>query len=221
MARSGSTTRHANRPSEEEASRHRRRRRRSTATGSAPGAPQPAGAQRSRPTARSRSGGKRVREGSVPEAARQSPCRDAEERFPVQTKTPLPSHSLRPKATHNGRRPAARAAIASLDEPRLLLPPAYSKKRCPMNRLDDDEVLQRLVPLRGWVRTGDSIRREYGLADFREALALVNRIGALAETANHHPDIELGWGRVVVILSTHDAGGITERDFDLARRIDS
>ncbi|MDQ6934051.1 MAG: 4a-hydroxytetrahydrobiopterin dehydratase [Actinomycetota bacterium] len=68
---------------------------------------------------------------------------------------------------------------------------------------------------------GGTIHREVSTDDFATALELVNRIGALAEEANHHPDLELGWGRVGVRLCSHDVGGVTQRDIDLAQRIDA
>lgn len=73
----------------------------------------------------------------------------------------------------------------------------------------------------GWsVVRGRELRATFRLADFAQALDFVNRIGALAEKQNHHPDLELGWGRVAIRLTTHDAGGLTERDFALATKID-
>ena len=73
----------------------------------------------------------------------------------------------------------------------------------------------------GWrILRGRRLRATYRFADFAQALAFVNAIGALAEAQNHHPDLELSWGRVVVELTTHDAGGLTGRDFALAAKID-
>lgn len=72
----------------------------------------------------------------------------------------------------------------------------------------------------GWERSDNGLHRTFTTADFASALALVNRIGELAEKANHHPDLELGWGRVAVHLSSHDVGGVTERDVALAQQID-
>jgi len=89
-----------------------------------------------------------------------------------------------------------------------------------MERLPDGSIDQGLAELSGWQRKANAIHKEYRFADFLQALAFVNHIGSLAEEANHHPDIELGWGRVAVSLSTHDAGGVTKRDLALARRID-
>ena len=56
---------------------------------------------------------------------------------------------------------------------------------------------------------------------FADALAYVNAVGALAEEMNHHPDIDIRWNRVTLRLSTHDAGGLTQADLELARRIDA
>jgi 4a-hydroxytetrahydrobiopterin dehydratase len=72
-----------------------------------------------------------------------------------------------------------------------------------------------------WTLEGDAIVREWRLADFAAALAFVNRVGELAEAANHHPDILLhGWNRVRLKLSTHSQGGLTEADFALAAQLD-
>lgn len=65
----------------------------------------------------------------------------------------------------------------------------------------------------------DELHARFGTADFASALELVNRIGAAAEEANHHPDLGLTWGRVDVRLSSHDVGGLTQRDVRLARAI--
>ena len=89
-----------------------------------------------------------------------------------------------------------------------------------MATLGDDEIARRLDALPGWRREGDAICREYELADFVEALGLIARVGALAERANHHPTLSNTYSRLRIELSTHDAGGITERDFALARAIE-
>lgn len=72
-----------------------------------------------------------------------------------------------------------------------------------------------------WQEQDNKLVKEFNFPDFKAALAFVDKVGELAEKANHHPDIELGWGRVRISLTTHDAGGITERDRALAREIDS
>ena len=90
----------------------------------------------------------------------------------------------------------------------------------PLNRTEA-EVLLRQIP--GWQLEGDgtTIAREYPFADFAQALAFVNRVGAIAESEGHHPDIALGWGRVAITLSTHAIGGLSENDFILAAKIDA
>jgi 4a-hydroxytetrahydrobiopterin dehydratase len=86
-------------------------------------------------------------------------------------------------------------------------------------RLTDDEIRERLAALPGWELRGAEIRRTCSFADFAAALAFVVRVGALAEAAEHHPDIDIRYSRVTLALTTHDAGGLTARDFDLAAQI--
>jgi len=88
-----------------------------------------------------------------------------------------------------------------------------------MSRLDEAAIAQALRQAPGWERTGGEITRTYHFKDFREALAFVNRVGDLAERAGHHPDIDIRYNAVKLTLSTHDAGGLTSKDFDLARAI--
>jgi 4a-hydroxytetrahydrobiopterin dehydratase len=66
---------------------------------------------------------------------------------------------------------------------------------------------------------GSALVATYRFADFAAALAFTNKVGALAEAANHHPDFTLGWGYVGLVLTTHDAGGLTEKDIALANAI--
>lgn len=70
-----------------------------------------------------------------------------------------------------------------------------------------------------WNEQDGALVREFRFKDFKSALAFVNKIGVIAETLNHHPDIELGWGRVKVTTVTHSAGKITDKDKELAKRI--
>jgi 4a-hydroxytetrahydrobiopterin dehydratase len=71
-----------------------------------------------------------------------------------------------------------------------------------------------------WKQTGNCLVREFSFDDFKSALVFVDQIGQLAEQAQHHPDIELGWGRVKVSLTSHDSGGVTDKDHQLAKQID-
>jgi 4a-hydroxytetrahydrobiopterin dehydratase len=88
-------------------------------------------------------------------------------------------------------------------------------------RLEDAAISERLAGLTGWTQDGDTIVKDFQCASFPDAIAFVVRIGFAAEAANHHPDLDIRWRNVHVALSTHDAGGLTTLDFDLAARIDA
>lgn len=72
-----------------------------------------------------------------------------------------------------------------------------------------------------WGEQDNYLVREWKFANFKEALDFVNKVGELAEAANHHPDIEFGWGRVQVKLRTHSEDAITDKDHNLAAQIDA
>lgn len=86
--------------------------------------------------------------------------------------------------------------------------------------LPAESITRELATLPGWSRAGTEIARYFVRADFDASIAFVNAIAAAANAANHHPELAISWNVVTVRLSTHDAGGITERDFALARTID-
>ncbi|ACM05491.1 4a-hydroxytetrahydrobiopterin dehydratase [Thermomicrobium roseum] len=88
-----------------------------------------------------------------------------------------------------------------------------------MARLDDATIASLLQEIPGWERQGDALVRTYVFKNFREAMAFVNRVAELAEEARHHPDITIRYNRVHLLLTTHEAGGITERDIALARKL--
>lgn len=91
-----------------------------------------------------------------------------------------------------------------------------------MTELLSDIAIQReLGALTGWSRRGDALTRTYQFRNFVDSLEFVNRVGELAERANHHPDIDIRYSKVTLSLSTHDSGGITENDISLAKAIDS
>jgi 4a-hydroxytetrahydrobiopterin dehydratase len=90
-----------------------------------------------------------------------------------------------------------------------------------MPRLSDSDIDERLEGLDGWERSGDAIVKEFDNADFKGSVDFVNRLTPEAEEMNHHPDLEISWSTVKVSLSTHSQGGLTDNDFELARRIDS
>lgn len=82
-----------------------------------------------------------------------------------------------------------------------------------------EEARQRLAP--DWELVADRrLRRSYGFDDFASGLAFVNLVGRMADDVDHHPDIHLSWGKVVIEIWTHSAGGLTEKDFDFAARAD-
>jgi 4a-hydroxytetrahydrobiopterin dehydratase len=86
--------------------------------------------------------------------------------------------------------------------------------------LPDDEITERLAGLDDWKRDGDTITKMFSFKDFAEALAFVNVIAEPAEAMNHHPDVAIHWNEVTLTLWTHASGGLTERDFALARAIE-
>ena len=90
-----------------------------------------------------------------------------------------------------------------------------------MARLNDEEIDEQLSGLQGWRREGEAIRREFELDDFKGSVDFVNRLTPEAEDMNHHPDLKISWNKVTVTLSTHSEGGLTENDFELARKIEA
>lgn len=83
--------------------------------------------------------------------------------------------------------------------------------------LTPDEIAKALPSLPGWACDGRSLTRTYKFAGFPEAVAFVNGLVGPAEAMNHHPDVTISYNRVTVSLTTHDAGGLTVKDFALAR----
>jgi len=87
--------------------------------------------------------------------------------------------------------------------------------------LTEDEIQARLGEIPAWKREGKTISRTWKFRDFPESLAFINEVGALAESMNHHPDIYNSWATVRLVLTTHDKGGLTNLDFELAKKIDT
>lgn len=83
-----------------------------------------------------------------------------------------------------------------------------------------EALRERAASLPDWKAEDGKLSKTFRFPDFKTALDFVNRVGAAAEEMNHHPDLHLSWGRVEAVTWSHDAGGITERDFALAGRID-
>jgi len=90
-----------------------------------------------------------------------------------------------------------------------------------MARLSGADIEERLAGLDGWERSGETITKQFDNGDFKGSVDFVNRLTPEAEDMNHHPDLEISWSTVTVSLSTHSEGGLTDNDFELARRIDA
>jgi len=89
-----------------------------------------------------------------------------------------------------------------------------------MPKLTSMQIKAALTDVPEWKRRAATISRTYQVKDFVAALKFVNRIGKLAEKAWHHPDIDIRWNKVTLTLTTHDQGGLTEKDFKLAKEFD-
>ncbi len=87
-------------------------------------------------------------------------------------------------------------------------------------RVNDGTITFRLAGLAGWERKGEALVKAYKFRDFAAAMEFVNRAADLAERANHHPELLIQFRTVTVTLSTHSAGGISDKDFDLAGQLD-
>jgi 4a-hydroxytetrahydrobiopterin dehydratase len=89
-----------------------------------------------------------------------------------------------------------------------------------MEKLASDQIKTALASVPDWKQKGDAITRTYQFKDFPGAIKFVNALAGIAEKANHHPDIDIRWNKVTLVLSTHDSGGLTEKDFNLAKQFD-
>ena len=88
------------------------------------------------------------------------------------------------------------------------------------SKLSQDEIDAKLKGLPEWHSTGQNLSRDFKFKSFKSALSFVNKVGEIAEKENHHPDIMLGWGYAKITFTTHDAGGLTQSDFKLAKLVD-
>lgn len=90
--------------------------------------------------------------------------------------------------------------------------------------LNEQGIADRLAALDGWSRTGERqerIEKTFRFANYHETLAFVNAVAWIAHRADHHPDLEVGYNRCRIVYTTHDAGGLSERDFACAARVDA
>ena len=90
-----------------------------------------------------------------------------------------------------------------------------------MAKLSNDQLPAALADLPGWSRTGDSLPKTFTFHTFPEGIGFVDRVALVAEELAHHPDITITYTRVTLTLSTHDEGGVTEKDVALAERIET
>lgn len=88
-----------------------------------------------------------------------------------------------------------------------------------MARLERTEIDERLALVPEWTLAENAIHRTFEFKDFVAAMTFVNQVAELAESVFHHPDIDIRWNKVTLTLSTHSEGGLTEKDFSLARKI--
>jgi 4a-hydroxytetrahydrobiopterin dehydratase len=89
-----------------------------------------------------------------------------------------------------------------------------------MAKLNAAQIKSALATVPDWSKRGKTITRTFVFKDFPAAIKFVNAVAKLAEKAWHHPDIDIRWNKVTLVLITHDAGGLTEKDFALARKFD-
>jgi len=87
-------------------------------------------------------------------------------------------------------------------------------------KLSDLEIHRALAALPAWSRKGDALNKTYSFARFADGIRFVNQVAGLADSMNHHPDIDVRYTNITFSLSSHDAGGITQRDLDLAKAIE-
>jgi len=96
-----------------------------------------------------------------------------------------------------------------------------ARKPAPVSKLDEDSVRERLHEVPGWELSAGRLVRSFVFADFVECFGFMTRVALLAETKNHHPDWSNVYNRVEIGLNTHDVGGISDRDFQLAAAINA
>ena len=90
-----------------------------------------------------------------------------------------------------------------------------------MPRLSDADIGTGLRDIAGWERNGDEIVRTVRFPEFMDGIRFINLVADMAEAADHHPDIDIRYRNVRFALSTHDQGGLTEKDFELAKQINA
>ena len=87
-------------------------------------------------------------------------------------------------------------------------------------KLTEEQIKENLAELDGWKTENKKLKKRFEFENFAESLEFVNKVGEIAKEADHHPDIYFGWGYAEIELTTHDTGGLTHNDFDVAGEID-
>jgi 4a-hydroxytetrahydrobiopterin dehydratase len=89
-----------------------------------------------------------------------------------------------------------------------------------MTKLTDTDIAQQLKGLSGWTREGDAIHKSFTFGKFADGIRFVDRVAVAADALDHHPDMDIRYTTIAMTLSTHSAGGLTSKDFELAERIE-
>ena len=90
-----------------------------------------------------------------------------------------------------------------------------------MAKLTEQDIVGRLKGAAGWVREGDAIRKTFTFGKFADGIRFVDRVAIASDAMDHHPDIDIRYTTITLTLSTHSAGGLTAKDFDLAAKVDA
>ena len=89
-----------------------------------------------------------------------------------------------------------------------------------MAKLTEQEIAEGLKRLNGWTREGHAIRKRFSFAKFADGIRFVDRVAVAADAMDHHPDIDIRYTTITMVLSTHSAGGLTRKDLELAEKIE-
>ena len=89
-----------------------------------------------------------------------------------------------------------------------------------IEKLDTESIRGWIASHKGWKRQANKLTKDFAFSSFRDSIVFVNRVASVADSHNHHPDIDVRYSTVTVTVTTHDAGGITSKDFALAEQID-
>jgi 4a-hydroxytetrahydrobiopterin dehydratase len=93
-------------------------------------------------------------------------------------------------------------------------------RRLDMSKLSEEAIAEQMEQVNNWTRQGDAISKTFTFSTFPEAISFVSDVASQAEAAEHHPDIDIRYNKVTLTLSTHDAGGLTKKDFNMATALD-